>query len=137
QEYLLFNPYRGFRYLTQYAGHWNDASTLKSLPVSAPGGAGNVSYDGVTYRHFQTANALTSFVLGEFPWAVRVGESAKVSDYVAPPRVLSREDTGTEATWSIGEYVQGRDVWTRFGLPGKPPTPVGVYANQPSPHQNI
>jgi hypothetical protein len=137
EEYLLFNPYKGFRYLTQYAGHWNDASTVRSLPAAAPGGVEKVSFDGVTYKHFQTADAITSFVLGEFPWAVRVGEPAKVSDYVAPPRVLSREETGHEVTWSIGEYVQGRDVWKAFSLPGKPPTPVGVYANQPSPSKNL
>ncbi|MEP6593670.1 MAG: hypothetical protein ABJC51_08250, partial [Acidobacteriota bacterium] len=23
REYLLFNPYHGFRYLTEYNGHWN------------------------------------------------------------------------------------------------------------------
>ncbi|MEJ7605177.1 MAG: hypothetical protein WKF37_02675, partial [Bryobacteraceae bacterium] len=23
-EYLLFNPYQGYRYLTEYQGHWND-----------------------------------------------------------------------------------------------------------------
>ena len=32
REYLLFNPYREFRYLTEYAGHWNVVSTLDSLP---------------------------------------------------------------------------------------------------------
>jgi hypothetical protein len=90
----------------------------------------------VTYKHFQTADAVTGFVLGEFPWAVRVGESARVSDYVAPPRILSREETDGEVTWSIGEYMRGRDVWTAFGLPGQPPTPVGVYANQPSPYRS-
>src|ERR1700730_14266498 len=64
-EYLLFNPFKGFRYLTQYDGHWNDAITLKSLPAATPGSSGTLSCDGVTYRHFQTADAVTSFVLGE------------------------------------------------------------------------
>ena len=32
REYLLFNPYREFRYLTEYAGHWNVVSTLNALP---------------------------------------------------------------------------------------------------------
>ena len=133
-EYLLFNPVKGFRYLTQYDGHWNDAATLKSLPETQPGGISTVVYEGVTYKHFQTAVATTSFVLGEFPWQVQVGEGAKVSDYVAPPRVISREETGAEVTWSIGDYIGGRDVWKAFALPGSPPRAVGVYANQPSPY---
>ena len=35
-EYVLFNPFKGFRYLTEYKGHWNDVSVLRALPISAP-----------------------------------------------------------------------------------------------------
>lgn len=131
-EYVLFNPFKGFRYLTEYNGHWNDVSILRSLPVYSPGQS-TLSYLGETYRRFQTARAGTSFVLGEFPWQVRVGESAEVSDYVSPPRVISSERTGKEVTWSMGEYVAGRDIWKAFKLQGDPPVPIGVYENQPSP----
>jgi hypothetical protein len=133
-EYVLFNPYQGFRYLTEYNGHWNDTSILRSLPaVNDDASHPTVTYLGETYRHFQTAQAATSFVLGEFPWQVRVGETADVSDYVSPPRVISRERTGKEVTWSMGEYVSGSDIWKAFRLPGNPPERVGVYENQPSP----
>jgi hypothetical protein len=131
-EYLLFNPFKGFRYLTEYQGHWNDVSVLRALPVWSPG-ASTLNYLGETYRHFQTATAETSYVLGEFPWQVRVGESAEVSDYVSPPRVISSEKTGKEVTWSMGEYMTGSDVWKAFKLPGNPPEAIGVYENQPSP----
>jgi hypothetical protein len=133
-EYVLFNPYKGFRYLTEYSGHWNDVSILKALPEVHPhGSVPTVGYLGETYKHFQTAKAGTSFVLGEFPWQVRVGEAAVVTDYVSPPRVLSSEQTGNEVTWSMGEYMTGKDVWKAFRLPGDPPEAVGVYENQPSP----
>lgn len=131
-EYLLFNPYKGFRYLSEYNGHWNDISILRSLPSVSPGGS-SLNYLGETYRHFQSARAATTFVLGEFPWQVRVGEGADVSDYVSPPRVISSEKTGKEVTWSMGEYITGRDIWKAFKLSGDPPVPVGVYENQPSP----
>jgi len=73
-EYVLFNPYKGFRYLTEYNGHWNDTATLRALPTLNPYvGQVSVAYLGETYRHFQTAQASTTFVLGEFPWQVRVG----------------------------------------------------------------
>jgi hypothetical protein len=131
-EYVLFNPYKGFRYLTEYNGHWNDVSMLRSLPDLSPGGS-SLAYLGETYKHFQTANAATTFVLGEFPWQVRVGESGDVSDYVSPPRVISSEKTGKEITWSMGEYIAGRDIWRAFQLQGEPPAPIGIYENQPSP----
>lgn len=131
-EYVLFNPFKGFRYLTEYNGHWNDVSILRSLPQVSPGGS-SLSYLGETYKHFQTARARTSYVLGEFPWQVRQGETAEVSDYISPPRVISSEKTGAEITWSMGEYLSGPDIWRAFRLPGEPPVPVGVYENQPSP----
>jgi hypothetical protein len=130
-EYVLFNPYKGFRYLTEYNGHWNDTSILRSLPTVND--AATVSYLGQTYKSFQTAKAETSFVLGEFPWQVRVGESSDVSDYISPPRVISSEQTGKEITWSMGEYVSGHVIWKAFGLQGDPPERIGVYENQPSP----
>jgi len=129
-EYVLFNPYKGIRYLSEYNGHWNDISICKQLPTSEGTSA---NYLGEIYKHFQTAEANTDFVLGEFPWQVRVGEHAAVTDFVHPPRVLSSEKLDKEVTWSIGEYMYGREIWDTFKLPGAPPEAMGVYENQPSP----
>jgi hypothetical protein len=135
QEYLLFNPYKGFRYLTHYQGHWNDVITIKGLPqITKSGGKKAAKYLGATYRHFQTSLARTAFVLGEFPWQVKVGESVEVNDYVAPPQMLSSEVSAGEVNWSLGTYLTGRQVWDIFKPPGAPPQPQGVFANQPSPH---
>jgi Domain of unknown function (DUF4178) len=134
-EYILFNPYKGFRYLTEFQGHWNTLVVCKELPVVDPrfSIALSANYLGEMYQHFQTADANTDFVLGEFPWQVQVGEQARVTDYVHPPRVLSLERMSGELSWSVGEYIYGQDVWSSFHLPGSPPEPVGVYENQPSP----
>ena len=129
-EYVLFNPYKGIRYLSEYNGHWNDISICKTLPTANFSGA---TYLGENYKHFQSAEANTDFVLGEFPWQVRVGEKAAVTDFVHPPRVLSSEKLDNEVTWSIGEYMYGREIWEAFKLPGSPPEAIGVYENQPSP----
>ena len=134
-EYVLFNPYKGFRYLTEYQGHWNDISVCKALPLvdSHEAIPSEANYLGEMYRHFQTADANADFVLGEFPWQVRVGERARVTDFVHPPRVLSMEVMAGEITWSIGEYMTGQDIWSAFNLHGNPPEAVGVYENEPSP----
>ena len=135
-EYLLFNPYKGFRYLTEYNGHWNDLRTLRALPQNPPGGAlrlrPNVMYDNTTFLHFSTAQVRTTYVLGEFPWQVKRGETCAGRDFIAPPKILSCEQTPAESVWSIGVYVGGGEVWQAFKLSGSPPRPVGVYLNQPS-----
>jgi hypothetical protein len=140
REYLLFNPYREFRYLTEYAGHWNVVSTLNALPEGGPTPDGSAprSYGHQKYRHFQTAVAKTTFVLGEFPWQIRVGDTVTGSDYVAPPLLLSAEvDADKEVTWSLGRYVRGDEIWASLALPGKPPAPEGIFANQPSPFHGV
>jgi hypothetical protein len=65
---------------------------------------------------------------------VRVGEHASVTDFIHPPAVLSREDVSGETTWSVGEYIYGKEIWQAFKLPGQPPEPIGVFENQPSPN---
>jgi hypothetical protein len=135
EEYLLFNPYKGFRYLTNYQGHWNFVTPVESLPERrAVGSRPAVFFQGNLYRHFSGAQATTSFVLGEFPWRVKAGEEVLADDFVHPPMVLSSETTNEEVTWSLGEYTQGADLWKAFALPGSAPKPQGVYLNQPSPY---
>jgi hypothetical protein len=135
-EYLLFNPYKGFLYLTEYHGHWNLARTLRALPRRKHmGGRPAAFLQGQRFAHFQTADARTTYVAGEFPWRVTVGDRAEVIDFIAPPRMLSSETAGDDVTWSLGEYVPGADLWRMFQLPGSPPRAEGVYANQPSPYK--
>jgi hypothetical protein len=135
REYLLHSTERGFRYLTEYDGHWNDVVVLKSPPnVVGRTTRTTVALRGEVFRPFQHASAETTFVLGEFPWQIRVGEKAKTDDYVSPPRMLSREEVPGEVTWSLGEYTPPGRIWEAFKLPGSPPRPRGTYANQPSPY---
>jgi len=133
-EYLLFNPYKGFRYLTEYDGHWNFVTPFEPMPVrSRYGSRPAVQFEGRLFKHFSGAEAETTFVLGEFPWRVKAGEKVIADDFVDPPTVLSSETTQDEITWSRGEYTPGAEVWKAFGLAGSAPPARGVYLNQPSP----
>ncbi|MFL5538941.1 MAG: DUF4178 domain-containing protein [Longimicrobiaceae bacterium] len=132
-EYLLFSPARGFAYLTEYQGHWSFGTAYPGVPKKKGSLRPTVEAGGRVYRHFQRAKAETRFVLGEFPWEARRGDRAAVSDYVAPPYMLSSEEVPGETTWTLSEYLPGAVVWRAFGLQGSAPRAVGVYANQPSP----
>lgn len=130
-EYVLFNPFRGFRYLSEYDGHWNFIRTLSRIPKDA---GASVYLDGRRFRKFQSARAKTSYLLGEFPWRVQVNEAVDFIDYIAPPVMLSGETTGSgnEVTWSLGRYIPGSEIWKVFKAPGSPPQTIGVFENQPS-----
>ena len=133
QEYLLFNPFAGFRWLVTYDGHWSWITLLQeeprivdSLPV----------HDGQGYRLFTSGSATVTEVWGEFYWAVRLGERTLFSDYIAPPNILSSEQYPelTEVTWSQGHYLEPEVVFSAFGLTGPPRERSGTYLNQPNPH---
>ena len=133
-EYLLFNPYKGFRYLTEYDGHWNYVQTVPANPERIQvGKKPGAKLMGRTYVLFDTELATTSYVLGEFPWRVHVGEKNGIKDFIAVPRILSAEITEQETVWSLGEYLTGAQVWQAFQLPGHPPPARGIFANQPAP----
>ena len=134
REYVLWNPEGGFRYLTEYEGHWNDVTTVKGLPKeSVADGNLAVDYLGTRFKHFQNAQVTTRFVLGEFPWEVRVGDQVWNDDFVAPPLMLSRESTPNEITWSLGTYTPPGLIKDAFKLEKAFPAPRGVFANQPNP----
>ena len=90
-------------------------------------------WGGREYDHFQTSLPVTVSVLGEFPWVAKVGDSAKMRDFIRPPFVLSEEITDAETVWTEGEYVEPEEVWAAFAMDGNPPPKRGVAAAQPNP----
>jgi len=135
-EYLLFNPYQGFRYLTEYQGHWNFVRVQTAIPFpTKSGGRIAMRFLDKTYLAFDSMQAQTSYVVGEFPWRVQAGDWAECQDFISPPYMLSSESTDGEVTWSIGEYIEGAKIWQAFKLPGSAPPRSGIFANQPSPYR--
>jgi hypothetical protein len=134
-EYVLYNPYHGFRYLTEYDGHWNFTTPVAEIPVpDSVMGAPAVRRGQEKFKLFQTANAETLFVMGEFPWRVKVGERVTTQDYVSPPLSLASETVEGDVNWSLSTYTPGQEIWQKFQLPGSPPPANGVYSNQPNPY---
>ena len=132
REYLLFNPFKGFRWLSEYNGHWN---YIKSTPYRpAIMGNGDLYFKEQHFQHFQSAPATVDYVLGEFYWRVEYGESCLAQDFVAPPELLSVEQTDKEITYSLGRYTEPEEVRHAFRLTTPLPLRIGVGASQPSPH---
>lgn len=129
-EYLLFNPYFGFRFLIQSDGHWNFATVIKRyFPLA--GSASELELDGEKFSVYCRGLSTVEYVKGEFYWRVRKGDEDKYVDYIAPPRMLSVEKSKQEVTESLAEYIEPEVIEKAFGVELHDKT--GVAANQPPP----
>lgn len=145
-EYLLFNPYQGFRFLTEENGHWNFVKMLRQH-ISGRGTADSIGLEDGTYRIFNRGDAIVQYVMGEFYWRVKVKDHSHVADYVAPPYILSMEESAGDIIWSKGIYVDSDTIQQAFKLADKRiygghvegcmPWPKGISPNQPSPYGEI
>ncbi|SNS25972.1 protein of unknown function [Sphingomonas laterariae] len=130
EEYLLFNPYHGYRWLITDGRGWSFGTMLTRLPQSGRFGT-ELAVDGQSYRHFVDGRAHVDYVLGEFYWRVRAGDTVRTADYVRPGWMLSWEGSGAEDSWTVSELLKPGDVKRSFGagLSG------GQMAGTPMPHQ--
>lgn len=120
-EYLLFNPYRGFRFLA----HDDEGWTLYCMLRQDIPDPSNIKGERHHYAGPETSQARTDYVLGEFYWRVRVGDAAQVEQYTSGSNLLVKETTGDEIVWSRGLQVSGLAVHAAFKLaPAKAETPA-------------
>lgn len=135
EEYLLFNPYYGFRFLACAYGHWSWIKMVTDLPISEYKKT-HFNYQGNAFRPLTQGKAEVMFVLGEFYWKVHLGDVAFTSDFVAPPFMLSMEAESGGVIWSLGQYVEPKIVADAVGLDiAQMPNRAGVGANQVNRHQ--
>lgn len=134
-EYLLFNPYYGYRFLTNSDNHWNFVSVTKEKPKM--GGSSHRSFyttkayfEDEEYKLFYRGKAEVAYVIGEFYWQVKVGSKVDMSDYVNPPLMLSCEADGKEKVWSVGQYISPEEVEKAFKPQRRLIRPYGIAPNQ-------
>jgi hypothetical protein len=133
-EYLLYEPHSGFRWLVCADGHWNFVEPIPPGEVAERYRSARTR--GKDFRRFQDGVASVDFVLGEFYWQIDAGESVASADYIAPPLMLSREQSESEVNWSIGIYTTPSEITRAFGVTDLP-QPIGVAPNQPYPHKGV
>ena len=130
EEYLLYAPGVGFRWLVCSDGHWSYVQPVAAGAVSV---GVDAKYGGAAFQRFAVATLRVDSVLGEFYWRVEAGERVESTDYIAPPAMLSCERTRSEETWSLGTYLTPGEVERAFGARLGLPSPIGVGPNQSYP----
>ncbi len=145
QEYLLYNPAVGFRWLVESDGHWSYVTSVPPGEVSESGA--RATHAGRSFKVFQDAVARVEYVEGEFYWRVEAGEQARATDFVSAPLMLSKEipvaaarrDGGQisaeEINWSLGAYTPVKEIEKKFNV--DLPSPKTVAPNQPWKHKKV
>jgi hypothetical protein len=132
-EYLLYAPAIGFRWLVDSDGHWSYVQPVAAGAATYEGT--RARYEGVKFKLFQRAQLRVDTVVGEFYWQVTAGEEVLGEDFIAPPAMLSRETNNKEENWSLSTYLTPKQVRHAFG--DKPEFDfaggTGVAPNQPDP----
>jgi len=163
EEYLLYNPQAGFRWLVRSDDNWNFVEPLSPGAVTSGGRTERVAhYNGKKFKLYQDSQARVEHVLGEFYWKVSTGELVRASDFIHPPQMLSREVSTATATaqiaademnkkkrkrgpspvtsgeinWSLGTYLKHKDVERAFNITGIPRTSK-IAPNQPFTHKKV
>lgn len=114
EEYLLFNPYAGYRWLVLSDREWQFGTMLLDLPE---GDDDTVTWRGERYtRDGEASTSETTAVLGEFYWRVRAGDSVDACLYERGDTVLSREGDGGEVNWTQLVPLDDETVAEAFGL---------------------
>jgi hypothetical protein len=135
EEFLLYHPHEGFRWLVRSEDHWSFVEPLAPGQVSCTDR--RAEFQGRQFKIFQKNMASVRYILGEFYWKVTQGEQVLAADFIHPPQMLSREIAkaghSSEVSWSLGTYWPVRDVERAFDLKEHLPRPAltSVAPNQP------
>lgn len=129
-EFLLFNPYAGYRWLVRGDDGWQYGSMLADQPVDT----GRIRYDGDEeidqpicewrdqdfVRDYEPQQTTTDRVVGEFYWRVEVGDTVSACTYSRGDEVLSVEASHDEINWTQLVPLDGDDVISAFAPQNEP-----------------
>jgi hypothetical protein len=141
QEFLLFNPYEGYRWLIYQMtdGVWSFGGPLPGAVEVQPGAQPVAKWAGESYKHFSSGRARVTYVEGEFPWRVLLDDVAQAHDYICPPKMISVEveqnEHGADVNFTQMRPISSAEVWAAFKKPGPPPPTHGIHPAALNPYQ--
>ena len=134
EEYLLWNRQKGFTWLMRSVNHWTLLTPVAAGEVQLL--VRGATFQGKTYRAYQSVFATTEYVAGECYWTVSLGEQAKASEWVLPPYSINADETQKEVTFTYGKMLEPEVVQAGFKLKNKLPPGMGIASAQPNPFRD-
>lgn len=136
EEFLLFNPYHGYRWLVLTQSGWSFGTPILSQPANP--NQDSFRFEGARMKRiYDPAQSRIERAVGEFYWQVKKGDRVKSTSYVGGGRILSCEMTGDEYNWTLEEFLSSKALAKAFGVEDTGQYPaIGEYPqpHQPNPH---
>ncbi|MEI9918582.1 MAG: DUF4178 domain-containing protein [Bacteroidota bacterium] len=133
-EYFLFSPYHGIAFLSEYGGNWNFLTPYANhLWLSDRKALQDPYAMGQAFKLYAKYNAAVLYAQGEFfNDTIAVTEDSKHWEHIAPPYILTFEQSNTVTGSFLGKYISPKDVASAFKMPaGKLPKKDGMGYTEP------
>ena len=140
-DFLLYNKDKGYRWLSEYNGHYTLEEKIKGAPTCFKDAKdclrrfqkSKFKFDGTNWQVYESGSYQIDWVEGELPWVAKQGDRYQYMDAIAPPYMLSAEVTGREIEWTKAKYLTTKEVVKAFNAEAfKFMKPIGVGACQPN-----
>ncbi|KRG43243.1 hypothetical protein ARC20_00600 [Stenotrophomonas panacihumi] len=116
-EYLMLDARKGYRWLVETQTGWQLVTVCDEWPVFDGRDEDSCRLNGGTWNRTYHYGAQVTEVFGAFNWRVRLGDRTRVTDFAHGQQVLSREQGGSEITWSLASPIGASSVHQAFGVP--------------------
>lgn len=113
EEYLLYEPSVGFRWLVNGEGGWYFVETVSPGDVEEQS-LGRLRFGGKRFHLKEAVDAVVQYVRGEFYWRVEIGETTQAADYYSRNETMSKEVSGPEVNFSFGRAMSVDDLDRAF-----------------------
>ena len=116
-EYLLFNPTRGFLWLIESNGKWDQVQVLNDWPIYPI--SDSVAFRNKSYKKLYQYGSQVSYAAGAFNWRVVIGDKTLITDFGTETEKLTLEQSSNEITWSLSKRLSAESLAESFGKSSK------------------
>lgn len=120
-EYTLYNPEKGYAWLTVYDGNWTFVEEMPVPPLYRwphykKDFSRYINHDNEVYAKFLIYNTRVIAGRGEFHYDLSSVENALNVEYIKPPYMISFTKSASEIMWYKGEYIDSELIRSGFGI---------------------
>jgi len=129
EEYLLFNPSEGYRWLVKDPETgWSWTTFVNPADIDRSILPDRIRLANQMYVLRNSSLARVDYVLGEIYWKCSIGETVSVMDFACGNEVISREQDTEEVNYSHSRIVSWPKIAAAFELPISGPGGTGIPA---------